>query len=333
MVFVHKAIMYLVSNVESHAVATGLCDKLGNKGGIAIVLSIGKTKLCFLTAHLAAHQNQMDRRTAEFAKISREVVHALGPKENCAMKIDESTWSAPAAMRTSVDMSSGTEEEVLVGADDDDDFEDNYAASASSLRSSNNPDNCCFCPKCPNSMISQCSFCCGTLSVDRNDEKYNALPDTFDHVIWGGDLNFRVHGTRDIVDSLLAHNRHDILVDNDQLNMLMQFDKVFAGFVEGPLTFRPTYKFDEGSDIYDTSAKRRIPAWTDRILYKPSASIELLSYSSAGSVRSSDHRPVYASFQCSVDIIEEDVVGRIRRRIPDRVLLRSESKSEVCVIS
>ena len=38
--------------------------------------------------------------------------------------------------------------------------------------------------------------------------------------------------------------------------------------MEGPLHFRPTYKFDKNSDDYDTSAKHRVPAWTDRILYK-----------------------------------------------------------------
>jgi len=234
--------MHLVSNVESHAVATGLCDTLGNKGGIAIVLSIGKSKFCFLTAHLAAHQNQMDRRTTEFAKISRDVVLALGPKENLGINMDGSTRSHSAVVTTSVGTALGPEGEV--GAEEEDRFED--ATSISSRRSSNNSGNCCFCPKCPNSMINRrdCRLCC---CFDRNDEKYNPLPDTFDHVIWGGDFNFRVHGTRDIVDSLLAHNRHDILVDNDQLNMLMQFDKVFAGFVEGPLTFRPTYKFDKGS--------------------------------------------------------------------------------------
>jgi len=37
-------------------------------------------------------------------------------------------------------------------------------------------------------------------------------------------------------------------------------------FNEGDIDFPPTYKFDVGSDVYDTSDKQRVPSWTDRIL-------------------------------------------------------------------
>ena len=221
MVFVHRAILHLVSAVKSVAVATGLCDKLGNKGGIAIAMNICKTKLCFLTAHLAAHQTQMDRRTAEFVKISREVSRSLGGQDL-------------------TEIGALTEREL----EEQDEFEDNcdegtiYRATDSSYGF-----NCCLCSKCPKS-VRNCSICCFS---DRSDAKHNPLPETFDQIIWGGDFNFRINGTRDIVDSLLLHNRCDVLLDNDQLRMLMQFDKAFIGFVEGPLTFRPTYKFDKNS--------------------------------------------------------------------------------------
>ena len=220
-VFAHRAILHLVSDVKSVAVATGLCDKLGNKGGIGIAMAVGRTKMCFLTAHLAAHQNQMDRRTAEFAKISREVSRSLGGQKHSSRSTE-----------------SGGKVEVQ------DEFEDNDGEGISNhATGSNHSFSCCLCSQCPKS-VRQCSLCCYS---DRDDDKYNPLPDAFDQIIWGGDLNFRIHGTRDIVDSLLLHNRFDVLLDNDQLNMLMQFDKAFVGFTEGPLTFRPTYKFDKKS--------------------------------------------------------------------------------------
>lgn len=42
----------------------------------------------------------------------------------------------------------------------------------------------------------------------------------------------------------------------------MDSQAAFVGFEEGPLIFPPTYRYDVGTDSYDTSEKSRIPAWT-----------------------------------------------------------------------
>ena len=60
-VFVHRAVLPLVpkGSVASAAVATGLggaLARMGNKGGIGVTLALGSTSLCFVNAHLAAHQ-------------------------------------------------------------------------------------------------------------------------------------------------------------------------------------------------------------------------------------------------------------------------------------
>lgn len=64
---------------------------------------------------------------------------------------------------------------------------------------------------------------------------------------------------------------------------------IFAGFNEGPLIFRPTYKYDNNSEVYDSSEKQRIPSWTDRVLYK-GRGISLYKYNRA-ELMTSDHRP------------------------------------------
>jgi hypothetical protein len=230
--------LHLLTEVKSTAVATGFCDKLGNKGGIAITLKIGKTKLCFLTAHLSAHQNQMSKRIAEFTKISREVSRAFGNLEKSNQEmIDEST-------STSCSEDPGSKP-ILTTEDcfEDDCPNDRFQRDA--VKSKTNI-TCSFCSSCSKS-IRQCSLCC---CPNRRSDKYNPLLDVFDHIIWGGDFNFRIHGTRGIVDTLLSQNRCDVLLDNDQLTMLMQYERVFRGFNEGPVTFRPTYKFDRGSGMY-----------------------------------------------------------------------------------
>lgn len=49
---------------------------------------------------------------------------------------------------------------------------------------------------------------------------------------------------------------------------------IFHGLAEGPINFLPTYKFEKGREsnalqpFYDQGEKKRVPAWTDRILFR-----------------------------------------------------------------
>ena len=48
----------------------------------------------------------------------------------------------------------------------------------------------------------------------------------------------------------------------------VSLQQVFRGFEEGQVNFAPTYKYDLFCDDYDTSEKKRTPAWTDRVLWR-----------------------------------------------------------------
>ena len=59
----------------------------------------------------------------------------------------------------------------------------------------------------------------------------------------------------------------------DQLRHQVARGAVFKWMHEQPITFQPTYKFDKHyPDLlgYDSSEKRRVPAWCDRIFYRGS---------------------------------------------------------------
>lgn len=103
------------------------------------------------------------------------------------------------------------------------------------------------------------------------------------------------------------------LYENDQLNLQMVAGLSFPFYSEARITFMPTYKFDIGTDTYDSSEKARIPAWTDRILRK-GPNLRQLAYNCAP-LRFSDHRPVYALFDCTVSIVDEPHRDRISRDI------------------
>ncbi|POI25144.1 hypothetical protein CIB84_011107, partial [Bambusicola thoracicus] len=133
-----------------------------------------------------------------------------------------------------------------------------------------------------------------------------------DLVFWFGDLNFRIESL-DIrfVKYAIDSNILSQLWEKDQLNIAKSTWPVLSGFQEGPLNFPPTFKFDVGTNKYDSSAKKRKPAWTDRILWKiksPSSgaggrrpsrgvpSVSQLCYCSHMEYTVSDHKPVAAIF-------------------------------------
>jgi endonuclease/exonuclease/phosphatase family metal-dependent hydrolase len=121
-----------------------------------------------------------------------------------------------------------------------------------------------------------------------------------DFVIWAGDLNYRISMKDEEVHSLIRQADLGTLAAADELTTGQAQGRAFAGYVEGALAFPPTYKFDKGTAVYDTSAKRRAPAWTDRVLWRRGEHIRGVSYGSHVSLRDSDHRPVSAILELSV---------------------------------
>ncbi|KAK6615432.1 SacI domain and endonuclease exonuclease phosphatase [Botrytis cinerea] len=140
--------------------------------------------------------------------------------------------------------------------------------------------------------------------------------DDHDTVIWMGDFNYRIGLGPERVKQLIKMGDLETLYENDQLNLQMVAGLTFQYYSESRITFMPTYKFDIGTDTYDTSEKARIPAWTDRILRKGS-NLRQINYNTAP-LRFSDHRPVYANFQCTVSVIDDAIRDSLSRSIYDR---------------
>lgn len=270
-VFVHTSLVPLLGNIQSDAVATGLGNQLGNKGGVGIAFTLGGTSFAFVNCHFEAHQRNVARRNGNFHRINTELKLLPGPPVSLPPEP-----SSPLSLQTS----------GLQGL--------------------------------------------GRTSVNRfsvgGSTGLRAVSEVFDRVFWYGDLNYRINGTRRMVDTLLVRNHYDVLVANDQLHREMKAGNVFAHFQEGPLHFRPTYKFDKRSDVYDSSSKQRIPSWTDRVLYVSNPAnehgIELLSYRSQPNFRTSDHRPVCATFQVTFRATE----ASLPRGLPHE----NRATSQVC---
>ncbi|KAF1954198.1 DNase I-like protein [Byssothecium circinans] len=124
--------------------------------------------------------------------------------------------------------------------------------------------------------------------------------------ILNGDLNYRIDSmTRDSVISAVKQGNLTKLLDRDQLLLSRKRNPGLRlrAFNEAPITFAPTYKYDVGTDTYDTSEKKRSPAWCDRLLYRGVGKIKQLDYRRHDSVKVSDHRPVSGRFKIRVKTI------------------------------
>jgi len=167
----------------------------------------------------------------------------------------------------------------------------------------------------------------------RRDKAGPGVHRDYDRVFFMGDLNPRLEANRDDVEAWLAEGQLAKCLQHDQLSPLLKGapatskpEDALVGmwplFDEAPIAFPPTYKFDLGSENYDTSKKRSVPSWTDRILWKRDKAIKPLSYGSVPSLKCSDHRPIFAQFEVAADL--ENFEGPLEQT--------RDTKSSVCCV-
>jgi hypothetical protein len=138
-----------------------------------------------------------------------------------------------------------------------------------------------------------------------NPDNGSSFFDLVDRVFFCGDLNYRLDLPRELTEFSVVHCNNaegspSELFRYDQLVRSSTEGRAFPGFVEGKISFAPTFKFDKETSMYDTSHKQRIPAWTDRILFRPSSEIRVTEYSSVPLAQHSDHRPVFGAFRVNM---------------------------------
>lgn len=132
------------------------------------------------------------------------------------------------------------------------------------------------------------------------------------HLIWLGDLNYRVSVSEEYAKEAVRSSQFENLLVSDQLSQEIKAQRAFQTFKEGKITFPPTYKFEAGTNNYYNgyssglikfSEKQRTPSWCDRILWHQNPQhlqdeswLSLLWYESALNLMMSDHKPVMALF-------------------------------------
>ncbi|KAG1470960.1 hypothetical protein G6F56_002389 [Rhizopus delemar] len=217
-IFAKSNIVDEIRNVETAIKKTGIMGIAGNKGAVAIRMDYGNTSFCFLAAHFASGQSNVEDRNNDFYTINEGLRFLRGK-----------------------------------------------------------------------------------------------TIDSHDNIIWVSDFNYRVSLTNLEAREHTHQGNLEALLNHDQLIREMRLGNVFSGYHEGLITFYPTYKYDVGTDIYDTSEKQRIPGWTDRIVFK-GEQLKQLQYSRA-ELFTSDHRPVFGIFEADITTLDNEAKSKLQKEI------------------
>ena len=298
-----------IGEIATTSVACGVLGVGGNKGAVAIEFSLYRQKIACICSHFAAHQNAIEARNSNYLTISRQLDFRRRPQFidfEDFFNIESHTppwfpqgFFVPVLLRqipiqkkttgtntsqafkegclqdlVELKNSSNEVEESNLYVDEDSSNSSDIRQRPSETYDSDEEDlkiDIASYQDDPNLIIEE-----------GQDTKYRAPSIPVEGlleaaaVVWMGDLNYRIDGNYDQVKELIIAGEFSPLLACDQLLREMSSGRVFQGMQEGKITFAPTYKFDKGvehSFAYDSSEKRRVPSWCDRILFRGSRRI------------------------------------------------------------
>ncbi|MGH0173380.1 UNVERIFIED_CONTAM: hypothetical protein FKN15_068342 [Acipenser sinensis] len=150
--------------------------------------------------------------------------------------------------------------------------------------------------------------------LNLGDKKLNPFDIThrFTHLFWLGDLNYRIEMPSTEAENIVTtikQQQHQDLLCKDQLTIERADRKVFLYFEEEDITFAPTYRYERHTHeryVYTkakaTGTKYNLPSWCDRVLWKsyPMVHVVCQSYGCTSDIMTSDHCPVFATFEVGV---------------------------------
>ena len=87
-------------------------------------------------------------------------------------------------------------------------------------------------------------------------------------------------------------------LENEELKKFEKNDLYKYDIKESEFKFPPTYKFQKNTNLYDIT--KRVPSWTDRILFKNNEFIKQLEYDKID-LSLSDHKPIFGLFELWVE--------------------------------
>ncbi|CAF0800932.1 unnamed protein product [Didymodactylos carnosus] len=268
--------------ISRASVPTGFMNIAGNKGGVGIRFRFYETDICFVNCHFASGDGQTQRRNDDYQTIESRMAFTDGP----TYSFKDYIWYTPASSDLHSTANSGQT------------TTHRWWENIVNFKNSFN-----------DTKLYREKFICLYFRWKISNH---------DIIFWFGDMNYRISQANEQVRKAITELSMIPLQETDQLKCEIKLDRVFKNYQEHTIDFLPTYKFDPGTDVYDTSEKLRTPSWTDRILFKVKRKkvrgnlndqkkiddeidvVKPLDYFCAKSVKFSDHRPVSSLFLATI---------------------------------
>lgn len=281
-IFCKISIRNRINNIIKNAENTGFMHVFPNKGGVLISFNIDGTSLAFLSCHLAAHEG------SDKCSLRNQSMHEiLG-----GVKVRD----------TRFDIYSQFHHIFCFG-----DF--NYRITLDHLHVPS------LIMKSTSSIFNDVE----SLKLQKEDDLDDDLDSELDSE---SSMKPRIQDIEYII-QLISKKDYNALLELDELNREMKAGRVLEGFKALQPTFPPTFKRIRGmslnlqnNDIEFSSLEnyyhmKRIPSYTDRILFKSlspfSSNIQVNKFNSIEEISSSDHKPVIASFSLLTTQWKEEI--------------------------
>ncbi len=292
-----------IGEIATASVACGVLGVGGNKGAVAVEFTLHRQKFAVVCSHFAAHQNAVKARNSNYAVIAKHLTFNrrawLGGDDDDDYystgggTTDSLGGTSVAPRRSHVrTTSSSSNKEVpstrggdllsLNSSDEENDDLDlplgvavDTAVGVAATAAAMVDEEQSVTDTATESLTTPTTTT--TITTTTNDHQSLMLQGEglrcANALIWLGDFNYRIDGQYDQVKELAVSGEFGPLLACDQLRREMVAGNVFRGLREGKIVFPPTYKFDKGVPspaAYDSSEKRRVPAWCDRIFFRGS---------------------------------------------------------------
>lgn len=263
LIYASPSVAQDVKAVSTTSVGTGVMGYMGNKGAVTARIVLGETtRIVFVDCHLAAGADKvaLERRNWDAAQIATRtrfdpIEDIAGIYQSTGETIGEEDfafWFGDLNYR--LEGMPGEDIRRLLMLHTRNEYDVEHSKSVAKI----------------DEEISETGSISESAKTERNSRKSAESSRSSTSGNESNESDPDENGDHEELNPIPLQATIQSLLPHDELHQQIKARKAFHdGWMEGPIRFLPTYKYDVGSvGMFDSSDKKRCPSWCDRILYR-----------------------------------------------------------------